>query len=285
MTVTTDNRTLPKPGGDMQHDELKAIIEGVIFAATEPVSVGGLALLLGESGIEKAAVMQAIEAIAADYRDNPTRGLELVMVADGYQFRTKPDIAPWIAKLNLPKPVKLSQAAMETLAIVAYRQPLIRAEMEEIRGVDCGGVLKTLLDRNVIKIVGKRDEPGSPWLYGTTTEFLSLFNLGQLSDLPSLKDFHELNERGSSAVVVTDGIVDPAVAVPLTPIDPTAQVAMEQEDQTAIDELESQIRSLRNLEQHIFPEEKPEEAIDTALAALANRLEAADAESAERAAS
>lgn len=259
----------------MQHDELKAIVESLMFAAQEPLSIGSVALVLGEAGVEKAAIAQAVDALVADYQSAPHHGLELVQVAEGYQFRTKPALAGWIARLNMPKPVKLSQAAMEALAIIAYRQPLIRADMEDIRGVDCGGVLKTLLERNLIKIVGKRDEPGSPLLYGTTTEFLSMFNLGTLSDLPSLKEYHELEQRQSAQLplTATELAAAPEISAPLHPIDATVQVALERDDQAAIDELESQIRSLRHLEHEIFPDEKPVDAIDTALAALANRLD------------
>jgi segregation and condensation protein B len=112
----------------------------------------------------------------------------LVEVAGGYQFRTKPSWAGWVSRLKKVKAVKLSQAALETLAIVAYRQPIIRPAIEEIRGVDSGSVLHTLLEKGLIKMMGRKDLPGRPIVYGTTKTFLELFSLNTLSDLPSLKE-------------------------------------------------------------------------------------------------
>lgn len=238
----------------MEPQELHRVIEAMIFVAEEPLTLSALELVLAETGVEKTAIRDAVHAIMAEYQARDVGGIELREVAGGYQFRTKPAVAGWIQRLNVPKPTRLSQAAMETLAIIAYRQPAVRAEIEEIRGVDCGGVLKTLLERNVIKIVGKREEPGTPLLYGTTKEFLSLFNLGTLSDLPSLREFRELEQPsvagGDGAATTTAEDDDTA---PIAPISVDAQVAMETEDQAVIDELEAQIRSLRHIEREIFP--------------------------------
>lgn len=245
----------------MEHAELKAIVEALLSVSQEPMTMGTLSLVLGEAGVDAAALAQAIEALQADYAA-PTRGLELWEVAGGYQFRTKVHLARWIQRLDIPKPTRLSQPAMETLAIIAYRQPIVRAEVEEIRGVDCGGVLKTLLERNVIKIVGKREDPGSPLLYGTTKEFLALFGLENLSALPSLKDYHELEHRiGVEPVVAAEEPVA-EVDAPIAPIAVAQQIAMEQADQAAIDELEEQIRSLRRLERDVFPSAADQEVTE-----------------------
>jgi segregation and condensation protein B len=118
-----------------------------------------------------------------------------VEVAGGYQLRTKPENSPWIFKMNKARPVRLSRASLETLAIVAYRQPITRPEIDEIRGVDSGPVLRTLLERSLVRILGKREEAGSPLIYGTTKDFLSFFGLRNLSDLPSLREYTELGEE------------------------------------------------------------------------------------------
>lgn len=237
----------------MEHTELKGILESLIFVSAEPLTVGAMSLVLGEAGVEKVAIQQALDSLMEDYGVSPGRGITLCEVAGGYQFRTKPELAPWLQRLNMPKPVRLSQAALETLAIVAYQQPMTRPEVEEIRGVDCGGVLKTLLERNLVRIVGKREDPGTPLLYGTTREFLSLFNLEGLSALPSLREYHELEQQAATAG--PDAVAAPPAEVdqPVQPIDVATQIAYARADQDVIDELESQIRSLRHLERQMFP--------------------------------
>ena len=119
-------------------------------------------------------------------------------VAGGYQFRTHPSTREWVQQLIAGRPVRLSRAQLETLAIVAYRQPITRPEIDEIRGVDSGSTLKVLLDRELIRILGKKEEPGRPLLYGTTKEFLEFFNLSDLRELPTLREFHELTEESAA---------------------------------------------------------------------------------------
>jgi segregation and condensation protein B len=131
--------------------------------------------------------LEGIRQIQAEYEDR-SKGMELTEIAGGYQFRTKLLWAGWINRLRKGKAVKLSQAALETLAIVAYRQPIIRPAIEEVRGVDSGSVLHTLLEKGLIRIMGRKDLPGRPIVYGTTNAFLELFSLNTLSDLPTLKE-------------------------------------------------------------------------------------------------
>src|SRR5207237_149502 len=127
-------------------------------------------------------------------------GIQLHPVAGGYQYRSNPENAAWVQRLLQQKPVKLSRAQLETLAIVAYRQPITRPEIDQIRGVDSGGTLKTLLDRSLVRILGKKEEPGRPMLYGSSREFLEFFNLRDLKDLPTLREFHELTEEHRAQV-------------------------------------------------------------------------------------
>lgn len=169
----------------MDHFEIKPILESLFFISDSPIRLETLVEILPESN--KEAILEGILQIQAEYEDR-SRGIELVEVAGGYQFRTKSSWAGWVSRLKKVKAVKLSQAALETLAIVAYRQPIIRPAIEEIRGVDSGSVLHTLLEKGLIKMMGRKDLPGRPIVYGTTKGFLELFGLNTLSDLPSLKD-------------------------------------------------------------------------------------------------
>jgi len=165
--------------------EIKPILESLLFVSESPVRLETLLEILPESN--KEAILEGIHRIRTEYEDD-FKGVELVEVAGGYQFRTKSKWAEWVQRLKKTKRVKLSHSALETLAIVAYRQPVIRPEIEEIRGVDSGWVLRTLFEKGLIKMMGRKDIPGRPIVYGTTKTFLELFGLNALSDLPNLKE-------------------------------------------------------------------------------------------------
>lgn len=186
-----DASTQPTVGeGREAPERLKSIIESLLFASDKPLPLRRLVELTGESMGENIAA--AVEALRADYAD---RGVVLHEVAGGFQFRTNPMNAHWVRQLLAGRPVRLSRAQLEALAIVAYRQPITRPEIDEIRGVDSGGTIKGLLDRGLIRVLGKKEEPGRPMLYGTTKDFLEFFNLKDLKDLPTLREFYELNEE------------------------------------------------------------------------------------------
>ena len=169
----------------MDDFDVKPILESLFFVSDSPIRLETLVEILPESN--KEAILEGIRQIQAEYGD-PSKGIELTEIAGGYQFRTKPGWAEWVNRLKKAKAVKLSQAALETLAIVAYRQPVIRPAIEEIRGVDTGSVLHTLLEKGLIKIMGRKDLPGRPIVYGTTRAFLELFSLNSVSDLPKLQE-------------------------------------------------------------------------------------------------
>jgi len=169
----------------MDDFDVRPILESLFFVSDSPIRLETLVEILPESN--KEAIMEGIRQIQAEY-ENRSKGIELTEIAGGYQFRTKADFAGWLNRLKKAKAVKLSQAALETLAIVAYRQPIIRPAIEEVRGVDSGSVLHTLLEKGLIKIMGRKDLPGRPIVYGTTRTFLELFSLNTLSDLPSLQE-------------------------------------------------------------------------------------------------
>lgn len=177
----------------MEDKEIKAIIEALIFVSGEPITLNRIKDVI--EGVDK----KTLERLASELKDefnNEYRGLQLVEIANGYQLTTRSEYANWIKKLNKIKVLtKLSKPAMETLAIIAYKQPIIKPEVEKIRGVDSGGVIKTLLERKLIKIIGRMDIVGKPMMYGTTPEFLQYFGLKDLTDLPTLKEFQELKEE------------------------------------------------------------------------------------------
>lgn len=173
----------------MEHDRLRSVLESLLFAAETPLTVHRLSEVLG--GIEKKEIISVLEELQAEY-ETAGRGFRLIEVAGGYQMRTPKENADWVKALFRGRPARISRATLETLAIIAYKQPIIRAEIEAIRGVDVDGVLSTLLERRLVRIVARKDVPGRPFLYGTTNEFLELFNLKDLSNLPTLKEMEEM---------------------------------------------------------------------------------------------
>ena len=169
----------------MDDFEIKPILESLFFVSESPLRLETLIEILSE--LSKEAILEGIRRIKTEYEED-SKGMELLEVAGGYQFRTKPKWAEWVQRLKKTKTVKLSRSALETLAIVAYRQPVIRPAIEDIRGVDSGWVLRTLLEKGLIKIMGRKEMPGRPIVYGTTKAFLELFSLNTLSDLPIPKE-------------------------------------------------------------------------------------------------
>ena len=168
--------------------EVKAVVEALVFASPEPVTPKMLFKLLAEEPRED--VLEAIEALKADYENRP--GLQMVEVAGGYQIVTRPDLHEWVRRLFRERSsAKLTVQGLETLAVIAYKQPITALEITEIRGVNTSGVLSTLLERHLIKIVGRKNVVGRPFLYATTKEFLIRFGLKDLHDLPKIEDMAE----------------------------------------------------------------------------------------------
>jgi segregation and condensation protein B len=170
--------------------QLKSAIEAILFVAGNPVSLDRLKGLFEE--VEEERISSQLAALRQEYEDRGA-GIMLADVAGGYQLATRPENAAWIRRFRSVKvSSKLSRPALETLAIVAYKQPITRTEVEAIRGVNIGGIMRNLMERRLVKIVGKKDVPGKPMMYGTTPEFLQYFGLMDLSALPTLKEFQEL---------------------------------------------------------------------------------------------
>ncbi|OQX61792.1 MAG: SMC-Scp complex subunit ScpB [Desulfococcus sp. 4484_241] len=169
-------------------EDLKNIVESLLFVADAPLSVSAIRRII--PGSESRDIKRVADELVEEY-ETRQGGFCLYEVADGYQFRTRNCYKEWIKRLVKPKPVRLGKAALETLAIIAYNQPVIRSDIEKIRGVDSGAVIRTLLEHKLIRILGKKEVPGRPLIYATTKKFLEVFNLRSLEDMPSLKEIQE----------------------------------------------------------------------------------------------
>jgi segregation and condensation protein B len=191
--------------------ELKSIVEALIFASPEPITLKTLAKLLDAEPKEDIAA--AVDALKQDY-ERPG-GLQMVEVAGGYQIVTRPELHEWVRRLFHERTTqKLSVASLETLAVIAYKQPVTAPEIAEIRGVNTAGVVGTLIERKLVKIVGRKQVVGRPFLYGTTREFLERFGLNDISDLPKVEDMSELLGFDLPASV---GEPSPQSALPFEP--------------------------------------------------------------------
>ncbi len=171
--------------------DVKAVIEAIIFASESPLTVGKIREVLGE--IERNEIIAALHNLMVEYNER-NGGFYLKEVAGGVQFRTRDDLGVWVKQLKRTRPAKLFPAAMETLAVVAYRQPVVKSEIDRVRGVDAGGALSGLLEKELVRMVGRKDVPGRPILYGTTKKFLEVFDLKSLSELPTVPELKELSE-------------------------------------------------------------------------------------------
>lgn len=203
----------PKP------EEIRAIVEALTFVSKEPVTLKELARVF--KGVEKAVIEEQIEELKKLYAaDN--RGLQFIEVAGGYQITSRPEHNEWVRELLDPKsPARLSTQALETLAVIAYKQPATLPEIIELRGIKSGGVVKTLLERRLIKIVGRKEVVGRPLLYGTTKEFLLQFGLKDLEDLPKIEDFAEILGEDVDVVGLKRALDTPTpLDVPLLDPDP-----------------------------------------------------------------
>jgi segregation and condensation protein B len=210
----------------MNDQYVKNVIEAALLAAGRPLTMDELVNVFDErDGSNAEEVRSAIAALIADYE---TRGLELLEVASGYRIQIKAGVAEPVSRLWQERPAKYSRALLETLALVAYRQPITRGEIEQIRGVAVNpNIIKTLLERSWIRVVGHRDVPGKPELLGTTREFLDYFSLKKLDDLPTLAQLKELEDL---RVQLTLPGADPQVAVPT---DPEAEAPAASDDAAA----------------------------------------------------
>lgn len=182
----------------MQPHELSPLIEALLFASDQPLTAAALAKAVDDDGVGAAEVKQILDGLIHTYDAQP-RGFKLVRLGNGYQILTRERYAPWVkGMLSGRQKIRLSRAALETAAVIAYKQPITRLDIERVRGVDVGGVLNTLLERSLVMIKGRDPGPGRPLLYGTTQTFLEYFGLSKLSDLPRMEEIAALAQAEGS---------------------------------------------------------------------------------------
>jgi len=207
----------------MDRDKRKQIVEALILASPEPLSAKRLGDIV--PGLKTASARELVAELTKEYAEQG-RGFEIWEVAGGYQLRTRPDLSGYVRELHRERALRLSRAALETLSVVAYKQPVTRAEVEQVRGVDVGAVIRSLVERKLIKIAGHREVPGRPIVYATARRFLEVFGLGNLEDLPTLREIDELLPE--AGVVSGD-----APAEPTANVQSAADVQREEEDAAA----------------------------------------------------
>lgn len=226
--------------------DLKSIIETLLFVSSRPLASSEIMEVFQAAPAAwkptRETLQTALEDLEKEWEERGG-GIELVRVADGYEFRTTPEYGPWVKLLNQPRPQRLTVPAVETLALIAYRQPITRTDIESIRGVDTAAVLKSLLERRLIRVVGRKEEPGRPLLYATTKEFLEVFGLKGLSDLPPLS---ELEEMIKNQVAEGKGAEDLSLSDLIST--PEELSTLEDEDRAALEELDQRMEDLKKVE-------------------------------------
>jgi segregation and condensation protein B len=175
-------------------ENIKSIIEALLFVSDSSLTIDRIKSVLA---LNKKEIREALSALSDEYEARKG-GFYLREVAGGYQIRTRPEYTKWIKLLIRTKPVRISKAALETLAIIAYKQPIIRSDIEHIRGVDCGGIVRMLLERKLIRILGRKEIPGRPLIYATTKQFLEIFDLKDLKELPTTEEIEKLGNMADT---------------------------------------------------------------------------------------
>jgi len=224
----------------LEQDTVKRIVEGALFAAGQPMKLEKLAgLFLEEEAPPTDMLVEAINQLKAEYEN---RGVILKEVASGFRFQVEESVGEWVSRLWEEKPARYSRALLETLALIAYRQPITRGEIEEIRGVSVSThITKTLLEREWVRVVGHRDVPGRPAMYGTTRNFLDYFNLKNLDELPSLAEIRDLDTINAELELVQQGF------------DPNGQLDVEDGADDAEETAEPQVQQIDSAEESVEP--------------------------------
>ena len=213
----------------MEPNQIKRIVEAALLAAAQPLSLAQLSALFGENeAVSHEELARALEELGADCAE---RGVELNEVASGFRYQVRQDVHPWVARLWTERQTKYSRALLETLALIAYRQPITRGEIEQIRGVAVStNIVKTLEEREWVRVVGYRDVPGKPALFGTTKNFLDYFNLKSLDELPPMAEIREIEDFDPQLTLAP---VAPADATDEAMIAPETEAANEESTDTA----------------------------------------------------
>lgn len=226
---------------------LKLIVESLLFSSEKPLTVSDIRACLPDA--QPSEIKEALKVLMYDY-NSLNRSFELREVANGYQLRSRPEYGAYILKMLQSSPSRLSRASMETLAIIAYKQPILRHEIERLRGVDVGGILRTLLEKNLIRIMGRKDLPGKPLIYGTTKLFLEVFDLKDIDSLPKLK---EIKDFGSEQFEPTRNDADETLQEDIK----ESIIIPEQAPETAADSTQGK----NGIEEHGYHDGGPDESI------------------------
>jgi segregation and condensation protein B len=205
----------------MEASEKRRIIEALILSSPEPISAAKLAEIIPYCKAGQAKDL--VNELNTEYAEQD-RAFEIWEVAGGYQIRTRAEFSGYLQKLQKERALRLSQAALETLAIIAYRQPATRAEIEDVRGVDAGATVRSLLDRHLIRIAGQREVPGRPMLYGTTRRFLEVFGLENLKNLPTLRELDEMAREQGLLEQASEDALAPAASSVAVDFEPEADL-------------------------------------------------------------
>jgi len=238
-------------------DKPKSVLEALLFVSPEPLPVKEIRKVV--SDLKEKEIEELLDELVREY-DARESGIQIVQAAGGYQMLTRLECSPWLKRLKtVTVSNKLSQPSMETLAIIAYKQPVIRAEIDHIRGVNSDGVIKTLLDRKLIKILGRKEMPGRPLLYGTTSEFLQYFGLKDITELPTLRDIEDFEGEGAMQLTMDDVKALDAEA----PDDVSGDIDIETEDTPPPEESESKTLDAEPKEDGTQPLEKGEDQDQT----------------------
>ena len=238
--------TLSEPSGPLQ--DVDAVLHQLMEHRAEL-----------ENDISREDVVKTLENLRDEYA-RLDRGIELVYVAKGYQLRTKYEISDYLRDDKKPSLIRFSPSSLETLAIIAYKQPVSRSLIESVRGVDTGGVLKTLLERDFIRIVGRAEEPGRPLVYGTTTKFLEIFGLGSLSDLPNPREFLDMGAMSGDGELVDESNGDDGRFIAAGDFVESGEIDLSESEQEILQELDQSLDELKKVEKTItvFGDDKGE---------------------------
>jgi len=256
--------------------ELQGIVESLLFVSQEPLSIQRLTAVIGD--VNKADVVQALQSLGEELAEEG-RGIRLAEIAGGFRLVTKQEYASWIKRMDKSKSAaKLSRSALESLAIIAYKQPIVRAEIEEIRGVEASGVVRTLLERKLVRIVGRKEVPGRPIMYGTTKYFLEHFGLADLSQLPPLREFKELGESEQAMLpmdeaenLTANGTADITSIAEADPVFDQQEASPESEPEFAVAEVEltETVVEVTEMVTEMVPESEAEVGTETMTAEAA----------------
>lgn len=257
----------------MEASEKRRIIEALILSSTEPISAAKLAEIIPYCKAGQAKDL--VNELNTEYAEQD-RAFEIWEVAGGYQIRTRAEFSGYLQKLQKERALRLSQAALETLAIIAYRQPATRAEIEEVRGVDAGATVKSLLDRQLIRIAGQREVPGRPMLYGTTRRFLEVFGLENLKNLPTLRELDEMAREQGLLQQATEDALAPAASSLAVVVEGDAETETIVAEESAEDSASDSLETVLDDEASTIDEQDPESIEGAGVVQVIQAIEVVD---------